>query len=211
MARGKQNQKPTRNRKRLRSTSPKSESNDSCPFLSLPIELIDAIVQDVPYVHSLILTCRAFYYRYHLRSVVEYFGGYASLRQVYCLEGAEDGDFGWKPFTILSAEFLNMDDMDDGDLDCVFLACLEHNVDEFRKVTPTRDYLGLEMNRYGLFLDFEYNNWINNAPQVYHEWDDIRGRLRRATPALLKERFGPCPECKGRKLVLYGSRDVAQR
>ncbi|ORY50200.1 hypothetical protein BCR35DRAFT_356122 [Leucosporidium creatinivorum] len=214
MARGKQDHKPTRKQKRMRPGQPKSKSksNDSCPFLSLPPELIEAIVKDLPDLRSLSLTCRAFYHLYRLRLVVDRFEEGTSLDKVYCLEGAEEGEFGWKPFTIFHAIFGDRDYMEEEEADYVFLTCIEHDVAEYREDEPTRDYLTLEMSEFEIFLDFDHDQWFIDAPEDYHDWDTvIRGRLQRATPELLKKRFGPCPECKGREAVEYGSRDLAQR
>lgn len=192
-----------------------SNPNYANLLLSLPPELIDAIIDHLPALsdlQSLILTCTAFHDRYRLRLVVKVLQDSPWVDVVFCLAGAEDGEFGWKPFTIMKAQ-IGVAELTGRDLfDYVSLTCVEYNIAEFRPETPTREYLIIDMTYLHVYADEDYLEWLHTAPKVVQDWDSVsRGRLQRVTPELVRERFGPCPECNGNERVEFGSVEFAQR
>lgn len=219
MARGKKRHTHTleqRGQPSYRPAPQPASSNDSNRFLSLPPELIDGIVDHLHSrgdVYALIRSCKSLYHRYRLRELVV--AAFRHLRRshiVYYLEGTTEGQFGWKPFTILSADLISKKHLEDDKPDSALLGCVSHDFAEFHPESPTRDYLVVQITQAGLYLDEDGADWHEPAQLEFYEWDQVfRGRLEQATPELIEERFGHCPECKGSRKVEYGSHELAQR
>lgn len=177
-------------------------------------------------MYPLILTCTSLFHRYYLDHVETTLDVLDSV--VFYLEGVEEGQFGWKPFTVPCA-FIDVwgDPSDEGLQQSpppLRLFCHEHDMAEFHLDRPTRDYLIVEVTegddyeederkrRGSVSLYWQSKQWLEGRVEVKVEWGpDIRSRLRRATPEVLKERFGPCPECQDKGEIWCGTEEISRR
>lgn len=184
----------------------------SFPLLSLPLELVHAVldlVTDVDDLEALSWTCRSFYNRCRKRALLKRFAPdriFKSLdigldgvlpATLYCLADAEAVDVGFKPFTIIDTIEWNGD---------VFLRVLEHDCTRFEEHLHTRSYLNIEWtdDRVWLAHNCVICNVVDPDDMLILTWDDeFSGSLQKMTSAMMHERF-TCPECMDSQVVECG-------
>lgn len=91
------------------------------------------------------------------------------------------------------------------------LCAVTPEFERYEKDEPTSDYLYVQQTLCETWMRDEYleDGEFEVDAENRSDWvdwdDDLRGRLVRATPELLKERF-TCPECDGTESVLVGTK-----
>ncbi|KAL8291901.1 hypothetical protein RQP46_002159 [Phenoliferia psychrophenolica] len=220
------------------------QNHKPCPFLALPLELLDAIGSDLeedpdrasdPHALSaLAATCKAFRGHFRLRGVRQQLldavvsGGTRSgrderQRPVYCFEDATEGQFGWAPFFLYDVEkeghkcipLLPGDYIDPSKYDGTLRLSLLAHSPNFNEGPSHNNRLAFT------WTACQINLIEDTALEIVHcfypgqspddkeiDWDDdLAGRLKVVTPALLRERF-VCAECDGSEEVRVTSQDV---
>lgn len=182
-------------------------------LLSLPLEVADRIVSHLPQssLLSLVLTSIALYERYRLR-LLHAFAKFGR-RDVFYLVGAGPSEFGYKPFSIVSARYGSQQGQGGQDTKTWLLDTRQHNPTEFHHWQPTRDYYVVGVTCDGqAVLDDMHGVGIDNVTRHRdgRPWAGFRGRLRKMTAKLLRFRF-TCPECHGKGEVRYGDFGLSHR
>ncbi|KAI5481449.1 hypothetical protein MNV49_004205 [Pseudohyphozyma bogoriensis] len=206
---------------------------DPCPITDLPLEILDKITSRMAWedLENLAATCRGFRNLYRLPAILEKLDDEKYKWSLYCVEGAQKGEFGFEPFIIFSDNCRVVRDdsgwsSDDSDieddsppghylvLDVVILSYQELHPDR-----PTKDYFFISQNPHELWFDWDLvANLSKEATAAFWStqdfecivWDEFEGNLRLFTPAIARERF-TCPECEGKEFVQAGTRETVKR
>ncbi|KAL8283536.1 hypothetical protein RQP46_005639 [Phenoliferia psychrophenolica] len=190
----------------------------ACPIVDLPLELMEAIISnlDCDDLYSLASTSKLFHTTYHLRAVLMKLEQYSLSDgawdgELFCLSDAKSGEFGWSLFLMmLSDEPLEVDDA----VQYLTVEAVSPTFERFRRSKPTSAYLFIqqtdsEVRLRAKYFDVHFSKDLIDTK--YLDWDaDLAGRLVRATPGLLEERF-ECPECEGTGEIILGTKNLRKR
>ncbi|KAI5481460.1 hypothetical protein MNV49_004216 [Pseudohyphozyma bogoriensis] len=159
-----------------------AKGTDPCPITKLPLKLLDKITSRMAWndLVNLAATCRGFRNLYRLPAILEKLDDDKYKWSLYCVEGAQKGEFGFEPFIIFSDncrverddsgwssdEWTTVDsDSDDDDLNSkedyfasryyLLLDVLSVPYEEFYPDRPTKDYFLISQDARSVQFDWE--------------------------------------------------------
>lgn len=200
--------KPT---KRPRQVTRRESQAPTFPLFQLPTELVSYIldlVTEAAELEALSWSCRTFYRACRKRALLARFSVVAPLqRNVHCFEGAQPGELGYKPFSIISCS--RAENGTD-----VRMRAAEHNVTRFEREGQTLQHLLIQWTEAEVYLRHVCRYCLSNSSchnQVTFSWNkQARGRLLKMNSAMMDSRFD-CLECGSSRLVAYGSEEIEDR
>ncbi|KAK4701240.1 hypothetical protein P7C70_g4994, partial [Phenoliferia sp. Uapishka_3] len=179
-------------------------------------------------LRSFSLTCSSLFDIYDAEAIYRMLDGYPDgspdgwQYQVFCLEGATGGEFGWEPFFFFLSDNVYADYYEvDGDVsDCdsddseyegapvsrrnVHVEVVMVNLEMVRS-GPTSDYYPLAFTDYDVWVDCEHEvDW------GHYDWEQMNfktlaGHLYQPTADTLRDRF-TCPDCSNNRVLTCGKK-----